>query len=131
MFEPPTDPLARWSPPAPAQPNAAPYANVAAPHTTTVTFNVLSLTPIRSGKILALADVEIVIDGVALLVSGLQMRATPRETRVDVPTHRMPNGEWKPSISLPEELMAAIAEAVVNAGINAGLLKRVMPLPKA
>ncbi|CAA7622062.1 conserved hypothetical protein [Candidatus Terasakiella magnetica] len=131
MFEPPTDPLARWSPPASAKPNSAPHANVVAPHTTTVTFNVLSLTSVRSGKILALADVEIVIDGVALLVSGLQMRASSHETRVDVPTHRMPNGEWKPSVSLPEELMTAIAEAVVTAGVNAGLLKRVMPLPKA
>ena len=92
--------------------------------TTTAAITVLSITPLaNAGKLLALADVELVLDGVAMIIHGVQVRAKGDETEVTLPRYRSPTGEWKAAISLPDEVREPMGDAVISAGIEAGLLK--------
>ena len=76
---------------------------------------------------LALADIEIVIDGVALAIHGIQVRADANGTEVALPRYRAPNGEWKTAVTLPEELKGPMGDAVLAAGIEAGVLAERKP----
>jgi hypothetical protein len=56
---------------------------------------------------LALASVEIDIDGVLLVIHGVQaIRVLPMGTRIDLPMFRDESGVWRRAITLPDEICA-------------------------
>ena len=92
--------------------------------TTTAVITVLSFIPLaNAGKLLALADVELVLDDVPLIIHGVQVRADGDGTKIALPRYRSPSGEWISAITLPDEVREPMGDAVIAAGIEAGLLK--------
>jgi hypothetical protein len=84
-----------------------------------VSITVLSVTPLRAGRLFALASVEIDIDGIRIEVRGIRaMRAPTGGTRVELPT-------------FPDEVHGPIGDAVIEALIERGLARRrfVVPIP--
>ena len=64
-----------------------------------VSITVLSVTPVRAGKLFALASVEIDIDGVRIEVRGIRaMRVPTGATRVELPTFRDAAGQSRAAI---------------------------------
>ncbi len=92
-----------------------------------VLVNVLALQPLSGTKadVLALADVEIILDGVSITLHGVQLRANGQRTEVSLPRYRTPAGEWKAAVTLPEELRAPIADVVIAAALEAGIVREV------
>lgn len=83
----------------------------------TATVEVLALfrTPNR-GRLLATAQVELVLDGVALIVQGVRIiRRADGLATVEPPCFRHTDGDLVPAIVLPPELDAALARAVLAA----------------
>jgi stage V sporulation protein G len=93
------------------------------PDTTSATAILLALRPCRQSDLLALADVEILVGGVSFVLHGVQLRANAQKTEVRLPSYREPGGEWKAALSLPDELRDPIAQVVITAGLEAGILK--------
>ena len=64
-----------------------------------VSITVLSVTPLRAGRLFALASVEIDIDGVRIEVRGIRaMRVPTGATRVELPTFRDAAGQSRAAI---------------------------------
>ncbi|MGH6896908.1 MAG: hypothetical protein ACREJ5_10225 [Geminicoccaceae bacterium] len=80
--------------------------------TATVTFVVTGLERISgAGRLVALATVEIDLDGVVVLVQGMQVIRRRGRIATQAPRFRNPrSGAWMPAVILPDELGAAIAE---------------------
>jgi len=92
--------------------------------TTTATITVLTIAPVSNAKkLLALADVELVLDGVAVAIHGIQVRADGDGAEVALPRYRAPDGEWRSAVTLPDEIRGPMGDAVLAAGIEAGILK--------
>lgn len=91
--------------------------------TATATITVLGISPVRAGRLVALADVALVLDGVEVVIHGVQVRADAGQTEVTLPTYRCPSGEWRPAVTLPEEVRGPMGDAVMVAGLEAGLLR--------
>ncbi len=92
--------------------------------TTTVQITVLNLAPMRGrGNLLALADVEVLLDGVSIILHGVQVCATDQRTEVRLPKYRAPDGNWVASITLPDEVKGPMGDVVIAAGIEAGVLR--------
>ena len=73
--------------------------------TTTATISVLGITPVDDARrLLALADITLMIDGVEIVIHGIQVRAGADGTEISLPRYRATNGEWRSALSLPEEL---------------------------
>jgi hypothetical protein len=88
----------------------------------TVSITVLSIKPVKFGRIFALASVEIDIDGVVLVIHGVRaMRTQPMGTRVDLPVFRDENGVWQRAISLPDEISGPMGKAVLDELVARGL----------
>lgn len=96
--------------------------------TTSATITVLDLRPVNHGKLLALADVELAIEGVVMVIHGVQVRADAEKTEVTLPTYRASDGSWKSAITLPDELRGSMGDIVMAAGIDAGILKQREPV---
>src|SRR5882757_6541672 len=99
-----------------------------------VSITVLSVTPVRAGKLFALASVEVDIDGIQITIHGIRVvHVAPVSTRIELPKFRAPNGEWQTAIILPEEVRGSVAEAVLEELIERGLAKRrfTVPIPTA
>src|SRR5205085_1446169 len=78
-----------------------------------VSITVLSVTPLRAGRLFALASVEIDIDGIRIEVRGIRaMRVATGATRVELPTFRDAAGQSRAAIVLPDEVHAPIGAAV-------------------
>lgn len=99
--------------------------------TTKVTARVLQVTPMLGrGKLLALADAEIVIDGVAFTLCGVQvLRSTDPQTggeaiAVDAPRYRAPDGQWRLAAILPEDLRKPLAHAILDECTAMGITRR-------
>jgi stage V sporulation protein G len=98
--------------------------------TALITVTVLDVQAVRKGQIIALAAVEIELDGVAFIVNGLQVirtkePASGREaTGVALPRYRAPDGEWKPAIELPDELREPITTAILEQCCDRGITSR-------
>jgi hypothetical protein len=83
----------------------APPDDTEHPPSSTVSITVLSVKPVKFGKIFALASVEVDIDGVLLVIHGVRaIRAHPIGTRIDLPMFRDENGVWRRAITLPDEI---------------------------
>src|ERR1700736_2678701 len=97
-----------------------------------VSITVLSVTPMRAGRLFALASVEIDIDGARIEVRGIRaMRVPTGATRGERPTFRDASGQSRAAIVLPEEVHGPIGDAVIEALIERGLAKRrfIVPIP--
>lgn len=93
--------------------------------TTSVEVTVLSMNPVNAGRILALADVELLVDGVVIVLYGVQVRGDGRHSSIHLPTTRDHRGEWKASVGLPEPVRQAMADVVQQAALEHGILRRV------
>ena len=92
--------------------------------TTTVQITVLQLVPTQGrGNLLALADVEVLLDGVSIILHGVQVCATDQRTEVRLPKYRGVDGTWLAAITLPDEVKGPMGDAVMAAGIEAGVLR--------
>jgi len=93
--------------------------------TTPVSITVLSVIPMRAGKLFALASVEIDIDGVPIEIHGIRAMHVPlATTRIELPTFRDAAGRSRAAIILPEEVREPIGDAVLNQLVELGLAIR-------
>ena len=78
--------------------------------TTTVTF-VSDLEPVRgAGRLVALAEVELELDGVVLVMQGVRVMRQCDRIAMQVPRYCDPRtGQWLPALIVPAELERAIA----------------------
>jgi stage V sporulation protein G len=91
----------------------------------TVSITVLSVTPMRAGKLFALASVEINVDGVLIEIHGVRAtRTATGATRVELPTFRDATGQPRTAIVLPAEIYRPIGDAVLEVLIERGIAKR-------
>jgi stage V sporulation protein G len=90
--------------------------------TSTATISVLQVTPIHAGRVLALADVELMLDGVSLIIHGVQVRADASKTEITLPNYRAPDGSWKTAVTLPDEIRGPMGDAVIAAAMEIGIL---------
>lgn len=94
-----------------------------------VTVTVL-VQAVQKGQIIALAAVEIELDGVAFALNGLQVIRTRdassgREaTGVALPRYRAPDGQWRPAVDLPDELSQPITTAILEHCCDIGITRR-------
>ncbi|HWB52205.1 MAG TPA: hypothetical protein VG651_24070 [Stellaceae bacterium] len=83
--------------------------------TVNVTATVLRLDRAESGRLAALASVQIEIADVAFVVHGVRIiRTGPRAHGIAAPCYRMATGRLADAISLPPELTHAIVEVVLD-----------------
>ena len=84
--------------------------------TTLVNVTVLKVEPVAgSRRLLALAEIEIDIDGIVIGLHSVRVvNLGPRELGIEAPAWRTGTAP-QPAISLPPELQAAIADAVLDA----------------
>jgi hypothetical protein len=84
-----------------------------------VNITVVDVHLMNGGKLIALASVEIDIDGIVLVVHGFQVVrvASPMGmvTEVQPPRFRDVMGVWRRAITLPDELKMPIARTVMEA----------------
>jgi hypothetical protein len=97
--------------------------------TTSITVELIALRPVKTGRMIALADIRLGVDGVEFVIHGVQVnRATDagkEATKVTLPTYRNERGAWTAAISLPIELREPMARIVLESCIEAGLCRRV------
>jgi stage V sporulation protein G len=75
---------------------------------------VLRVERVRAGRLLALAEVEIVVDGVGISLHGVRVvKTAPRSRGVQAPAYRH-DGVARPAVTLPPELARAVANAVLD-----------------
>jgi stage V sporulation protein G len=79
--------------------------------TTIVSFTVLGVEPVRgAGRLIALARVEIELDGVILIMQGVRVVRMGNGILTEPPKFRDPRtGDWLPALIVPAELGEAIA----------------------
>ena len=93
--------------------------------TAPVSITVLSVTPMRAGKLFALVAVEVDIDGVPIEIHGIRtMHVPPAATRIELPTYRDAAGRSRAAIILPEEVRGPIGDAVLDRLVELGLAVR-------
>jgi stage V sporulation protein G len=87
-----------------------------------VSITALSVTPMRAGKLFAIASVEIDIDGVLIEIRGIRaLHVPPAATRIELPSFRDPSGRSQAAIILPEEVRGPIGHAVLGQLVERGL----------
>jgi hypothetical protein len=92
------------------------------PSSSTVSITIVSIKPVKFGRIFALASVEVDIDGVLLIIHGVRAsRARPAGSRIDLPMYRDENGVWRPAITLPDEICGPIGKVVLDELVERGL----------
>ena len=90
--------------------------------TTPVSIIVLSVTPMRAGKLFALAAVEVDFDGVLIEIHGIRaLHVPPAATRIELPTFRNAAGRSQAAVILPEEVRGPIGDAVLDQLVEIGL----------
>jgi len=94
-----------------------------------VSIRVLSVTPMRAGKLFALASVEIDIDGIQIAIHGIRAIKTADGTRIELPQFRDQSGALRPTITVPDEVRSAIGDAVLDELIEHGLARRRFTVP--
>jgi hypothetical protein len=79
--------------------------------TTIVSFTVLGVEPVRgAGRLIALARVELELDGVILIMQGVRVVRMGNGVLTEPPKFRDPRtGDWLPALIVPAELGEAIA----------------------
>ena len=79
--------------------------------TTTVNFTVTGIERVRgAGRLVALAQVELELDGVVLVMQGVRVMRQGGRITTQAPRFRDPRtGDWIPALIMPAELGQAIA----------------------
>jgi stage V sporulation protein G len=87
---------------------------VSSDSTATVTFVVTDLERLNcAGRLVALATVEIDLEGVVVVVQGVRVIRDRNRITTQAPRFRNPRtGVWTPAVILPHELGRAIADAL-------------------
>jgi stage V sporulation protein G len=88
-----------------------------------VSIRVLSVTPLRAGKLFVLASVEIDIDGIQIAIHA-SARYANGGTRIELPQFRDQSGALRPAITLPEKVRGPIGDAVIDELVERGLVRR-------
>ena len=93
-----------------------------------ITCSVLEVSPMNSGKLLALASVELEIAGVAFEIHGIHVSRALAESglegvAVTVPRFRASDGTWQAAMSLPDELRGPMADVVLARCIELGIVR--------
>jgi DNA-binding cell septation regulator SpoVG len=88
-----------------------------------VSIRVLSVTPMRAGKLFALASVEIDIDGIQIAIHGIRALNAANGTHIELPQFRDQGGALRPTITVPEEIRGPIDDAVIDELIERGFAK--------
>lgn len=95
------------------------------PSSSTVSITVLSVEPVKFGRIFALASAEVDIDGVPIVIHGVRaIRVHPIGTWIDLPRFRDENGAWRNAITLSDEISGPIGRAVPDEFVERGLAVR-------
>lgn len=80
-----------------------------------VGFEVHSVERVNAGKLVALAEVGITVEGVEFRIQGVRvMRLPTGMLAVEAPRFRRPGGEWVAAVTLPDELKQAIADEILS-----------------
>ncbi len=96
-----------------------------APATAAIGLTVLAVEPVNSGKLYALITAEIDIEGVTVIVHGIQaVRCEPAGTRIELPRFRYVRGTWRSALELPEEIEGPLGDAVLEVSMERGLAQR-------
>ncbi len=84
--------------------------------TTTATVEVLSLATVRGrGRLIGMAMVEVVLDGVPIILQGVRvLRRADGMAVVEMPCHRHTDGDLVPAVVLPEELEEEVCRQVLH-----------------
>ena len=84
--------------------------------TSPATVEVLDVTRLAGrGRLLGLAAVEMVLDGVAIVLQGVRvLRRSDGMGVVEMPCYRHADGDLVPAVVLPLELEEAVARAVLH-----------------
>jgi hypothetical protein len=91
----------------------------------TVNITVLAVTPVRAGRLFALASIEIEIGGVAIELHGIRvLRVGADGTQVELPQFRDAAGLYRSVVTLPPEVDDPIGNAVLDVLVERGLAKR-------
>lgn len=79
--------------------------------TTTVNFTVIDVERVHgAGRLVALAKVELELDGVVLVMQGVRVVRQCDRITSQAPRYRDPRtGNWLPALIIPDELGQAIA----------------------
>ncbi len=86
-----------------------------------VSFQVVSVERVDTGRLFALATVVITVNDVEMAIQGVRvMRQPTGMLAVEAPRFRRPGGEWVPAVMLPPELKQAIADEVLDQVEKAG-----------
>jgi len=85
--------------------------------TTTATLTVHRVDQVHGkSRLLAFAVVEIELDGIPILLQGVQVRCRDGGgLSCDAPCFRGPDGRWLPAVVLPPDLAQALADEVFAA----------------
>ena len=85
--------------------------------TSSVTFTPFGVEHARGrGRLLGLADAEVVVEGVAVVVQGIGLvHGDAGAPVVQPPRRRHPDGRWLAAVVLPEEPERAIAAEMLAA----------------
>jgi hypothetical protein len=85
--------------------------------TVSTSFTLIDLRRLHSaGNLLAIATLELNLGGIEVLLHGVQVVRTPAgKLQCKAPHHRLPTGQWVPSIVLPYELEIAIGRETLAA----------------
>ena len=79
-----------------------------------VGFEIHAVERVNAGKLVALAEVGITVEGVEFRIQGVRvMRLPTGMLAVEAPRFRRPGGEWVPAVTLPPELKQAIADEIL------------------
>lgn len=79
-----------------------------------VAFEIHAVERVNAGKLVALAEVGITVEGVEFRVQGVRVMRLPTGLlAVEAPRFRRPGGEWVPAVTLPAELKQAIADEIL------------------
>jgi hypothetical protein len=88
---------------------------VAEDDTATVSVTVMNCRAVDQGKLVAVCDAELVLDGVAVTLHGVGVEQLPGALRCRPPCWRDPgSGRWLPAVTLPPEIQDAVADATLR-----------------
>ena len=88
--------------------------------TATASVEVLEVTLLPGrGRLLGLAQVEVTLDGVAIVLQGVRiLRRADGLSYVEPPCYRHTDGDLVPAVVMPLELEEAVARAVLERAVG-------------
>lgn len=93
-----------------------------APETLPVSIQLVGIDRVRRGALLALIHIEVEISGVVLPISGIQiLKAAGKAMTLRCPQYRCGDGTWKPSVTLPDEILLTVIQLLEAEGNARGL----------